>query len=115
MKTGYYRSIFDRGFRASILSLFCGLLGSGGLSWSAADLAEGLISHWPMDVVIQGEITPDVVGGYHLRLSNLDETDLTDGQRGRAFNFSASREALLYRIHEAGEALPANQYEAWMF
>ena len=115
MKTGYYRSIVDRGFRASILSLFCGLLGSGGLSWSAADLAEGLISHWPMDVVIQGEITPDVVGGYHLRLSNLDETDLTDGQRGRAFNFSASREALLYRIHEAGEALPANQYEAWTF
>jgi hypothetical protein len=75
-------------------------------------LARGLVSHWPLDE-IQGTKTPDVVSGYDMDLSNLEAGDVVAGKNGNAFNFDFDRQTLLSRVHEPGEALPANQHDSW--
>ena len=77
-----------------------------------ADLSEGLVSYWPMDV-IQGTRTPDVISGYHMDLTNLTAEDLVEGYQGMAFSFDNERQTLLSRVHAEGEDLPANQHESW--
>ncbi len=85
---------------------------SNGLSSVFPALARGLVSHWPLDEV-QGTKTPDVVSGYDMDLNNLEASDLVPGKNGNAFMFDNGRQTLLSRVHEPGEALPANQHDSW--
>ena len=80
---------------------------------ATAELADGMIAYWPLDVV-NGERTPDLVNGYDMTLVNLTADDLVDGQTGKAISFDASRDTLLERITQEGEKLPANQlHSSW--
>ncbi|MDA7628056.1 PA14 domain-containing protein [Verrucomicrobia bacterium] len=78
----------------------------------ADPVAEGLVAHWPLDV-IQGTKTPDKVNGYDMELTNLSESDVVAGKVGNAFSFSNERQTLLSRVHEADEDLPANKHESY--
>jgi len=78
----------------------------------ADPVAEGLVAHWPLDV-IQGTKTPDKVSGYDMELTNLSESDVVAGKIGNAFSFSNERQTLLSRVHEADEDLPANKHESY--
>lgn len=78
----------------------------------AQNLAEGLVSHWPLDE-IRGTKTPDLVSGYDMDLMNLSEENLVEGKFGMAMQFSNADQTLLSRVHEEGEDLPANQHESW--
>ncbi len=87
-------------------------LNKEGLTSVFSPIANGLVSHWPLDVV-QGTKTPDVVSGYDLDLNNLTAGDLVTGKIGKAFNFSNAKKTLLTRVHKAGEGLPINQHPAF--
>lgn len=75
---------------------------------ATAELADGMIAYWPLDVV-NGERTPELVNGYDMTLVNLTADDLVDGKKGKAMSFDASKDSLLERITQEGEKLPANQ------
>ena len=76
-------------------------------------LGDGLVSYWPLDTV-EGEITPDVVNGYHMTLVNLTDSDLVAGRTGQAFAFEAGNQTLLERLHQEGDLLPVNdRFESW--
>ena len=83
-------------------------LGGGG---SDDPVAEGLVSHWPLDA-IQGTKTPDVVSGYDMDITNLTADDVVPGKNGNAFSFDNARQTLLSRVHDAGDDLPANKHAA---
>lgn len=87
-------------------------LKADGLKSVFPPLADGLVSHWPLDEV-QGTKTPDVVSGYDLDLNNLTAADLVSGKVGKAFSFSNAKQTMLSRVHKAGEALPINQHPAF--
>ena len=84
----------------------------GGIGELFPPLARGLVSHWPLDE-IQGTKTPDLVSGYDMDLTNLEAGDVVEGRNGNAFSFDNARQTLLSRVHEPGEALPANQHDSW--
>jgi hypothetical protein len=77
-----------------------------------AALSDGLVSHWPMEVV-QGTKSPDVAGGYDMDLSNLTAADLVPGKVGKTFSFSFAKQTMLSRIHAPGEKLPINQHPSF--
>ena len=77
-----------------------------------AQLRDGLVAHWPLDA-ISGETTPDVVNGYDMELTNLDDSNVVGGKVGNAFSFSNSDQTLLKRAHEEGEDLPINQHDSF--
>jgi Concanavalin A-like lectin/glucanases superfamily len=77
-----------------------------------ASLLNDLVSYWPMDA-IQGTKTPDLKSGYDLNLQNLTAADLIDGHRGKGFHFTPSRNTYLFRIHGAGDELPANKHTSF--
>jgi len=70
-----------------------------------AQLTDGLVAHWPLDV-INGETTPDVVSGYDMTADNL--TGVVEGKYGNAISFSNAEQTLLWRKNEEGDDLPAN-------
>ncbi|MBT5925946.1 MAG: hypothetical protein HOH33_04955, partial [Verrucomicrobia bacterium] len=74
-------------------------------------VAEGLVSHWPLDE-IQGTKTPDIASGYDMDISNLTSDDVVEGKNGNAFSFSNERQTLLSRVHAPDENLPANKHES---
>ena len=75
-------------------------------------LGDGLVAYWPLDEV-QGTRTPDLANGLDLDLRNMDESNVVEGRWGNAFSFDNSEQTILTRVHEDGEALPANQYESF--
>ena len=77
-----------------------------------AQLRDGLVAHWPLDS-ISGETTPDVVSGYDMELTNLDDSSVVEGKFGSAFSFSSGDQTILTRAHEEGEDLPINQHESF--
>ncbi|MSU22167.1 MAG: LamG domain-containing protein, partial [Pedosphaera sp.] len=87
-------------------------VGAEGLKSVFSPLANGLVSHWPMNEV-QGTKTPDVVSGYDMDLNNLTAADLVTGKVGKTFSFSFAKQTLLSRVHQAGEKLPINQHPSF--
>ena len=75
-------------------------------------LAVGLIAHWPLDE-IQDETTPDVVGGYDMDMTNIDDSNVVEGKYGNAISFSNADQTLLWRKNEEGDDLPANQHDSF--
>ena len=88
---------------AFLFTFFCNI---------SAQLRDGLVAHWPLDA-ISGETTPDVVNGYDMELTNLDDSNVVGGKVGNAFSFSNSDQTLLKRAHEEGEDLPINQHDSF--
>ena len=85
---------------------------SEGLDSVFPPLTIGLVSHWPLDEV-QGSKTPDVVSGYDMDLSNMDESNVVEGQLGNAFSFSNADQTLLSRVHNPTDELPVNKHESY--
>jgi hypothetical protein len=83
-----------------------------GMQPAWGDLADGLVSYWPLDTV-QGNKTPDLVSGYDMELANLSAANLAPGKQGNAFSFSNGAQTLLQRVHNPGEDLPMNQHESY--
>ncbi|MDG1856940.1 MAG: hypothetical protein P8J66_08010, partial [Verrucomicrobiota bacterium] len=115
MNTNNHNSPSQSRFRRSS-GAFKGLLGGMLLAASAsqglAQIDDGLISYWPLDVV-QGTKTPDLISFYDMELVNLTSDDLVDGKHGKAFSFSNERQTLLQRVHEPSDNLPANKHESY--
>ena len=65
-----------------------------------------------MDVV-QGSKTPDLKSGFDLTLQNLTAADLIEGHTGQAIHFTSTRSTYLFRIHAAGDDLPANKHASF--
>ncbi len=78
----------------------------------AADLASGLVAHWPLDEIV-GETTPDVIGGYDLDLTNISGDNVVAGHIGNAMSFSNADQTLLSRVHGADDDLPANKHDSF--
>ena len=77
-----------------------------------AQLRDGLVAYWPLDG-ISGETAPDVVGGYNMELTNMDDSNVVEGKVGNAFSFSSGDQTLLSRTHEEGDDLPINKHESF--
>ncbi len=77
-----------------------------------AQLRDGLVAYWPLDSISKGT-TPDVVSGYDMELTNLDDSNVVKGKFGSAFSFSRGDQTILTRAHEEGEDLPINQHESF--
>ncbi|MDC0316871.1 LamG domain-containing protein, partial [Verrucomicrobia bacterium] len=77
-----------------------------------AQLRDGLVAYWPLDG-ISGETAPDVVGGYNMELTNMDDSNVVEGKVGNAFSFSNGDQTLLSRTHEEGDELPINKHESF--
>ena len=77
-----------------------------------AQLRDGLVAYWPLDG-ISGETAPDVVGGYDMELTNMDDSNVVEGKVGNAFSFSSGDQTLLSRTHEEGDELPINKHESF--
>ena len=77
-----------------------------------AQLRDGLVAYWPLDG-ISGEAAPDVVGGYNMELTNMDDSNVVEGKVGNAFSFSSGDQTLLSRTHEEGDELPINKHESF--
>ncbi|MCP4839633.1 MAG: LamG domain-containing protein, partial [Planctomycetes bacterium] len=75
-------------------------------------LINGLIGYWPLDE-IQGETTPDVISGYDMNMTNIDDSNVVDGKYGNAFSFANADQTLLWRKNEEGDDLPANQHDSF--
>ena len=78
----------------------------------ATGLASGLIAHWPLDE-IQDETTSDVVGGYDMDMTNIDDSNVVEGKYGNAISFSNADQTLLWRKNDEGDDLPANQHDSF--
>jgi hypothetical protein len=61
----------------------------------AADIRDGLVSYWPLDVVNAGT-TPDLALGNDLELFNMSEANLVPGRRGNAMSFDGSEQSNHY-------------------
>ena len=83
-----------------------------GVASMNAQLRDGLVAHWPLDE-IDGETTPDLVSGYDMNVTNLDEDSVVTGKYGNAISFSNAEQTLLWRKNEEGDALPANQHDSF--
>jgi hypothetical protein len=85
----------------------------------AQNLAEGLVSYWPLDTAI-GDKTPDLVSGYDLSpyfgpshtLTNAQALTFVAGHRGAAVSFTNENQILLGYIAGAGDDLPINKHAA---
>jgi hypothetical protein len=75
-------------------------------TFPAPNLTNGMVAYWPLDGVL-GTKTPDLASGYDMDLMNLTAADIVPGKWGNAFRFDATRQTLLRRINNPGEALPA--------
>ena len=87
-------------------------LSGGAMYVSGQALTNGLVSHWPLDVV-QGTKTPDIVSGYDMDLNNLTAADLVTGYVSNCFQFSNARRTLLSRVHSPSDDLPINKHAAF--
>ncbi len=73
----------------------------------------GLIAYWPLDE-ITGETTPDVVSGYDMSLTNIDDSNVVEGKVGNAFSFSNADQTLLSYVSEGeDDDLPANKHDSF--
>jgi hypothetical protein len=64
-----------------------------------ANITNGLVAYWPMDIVTNGT-TPDVVASNDLTLVNMVDTNLVTGVRGSSFFFSGASQ-YLKRVYTA--------------
>ncbi|HEV8540873.1 MAG TPA: LamG domain-containing protein [Verrucomicrobiae bacterium] len=92
---------------------------TNGLNSVFPPLANGLVSHWPLDVVI-GDKTPDVVSGYDLSayvggghtLTNAKAIKIVQGYISNCVNFTAANQVLLGYIAGTNDDLPINKNNA---
>jgi hypothetical protein len=92
-------------------------LKNNGLNSVFPPLAVGMVSHWPLDVVI-GDKTPDLVSGYDLSayvgpghvLTNGNAIQLVTGYRGNCASFDNARQILLAYQAGQGDELPINKH-----
>jgi hypothetical protein len=81
---------------------------------AAQTLGDGLIAYWPLDEIVAGTQTPDVVNGLNMNLSaNISAENIVPGVKNNAFHFDTSDSDMLSRVHTEGELLPINQYESF--
>lgn len=74
-------------------------------NWPAPDLERDLLAYWPLDELV-GVKTPDVRSWYDMEAVNLTPDDVVPGKWGNCFQFDASRQTLLQRIHSPEDELP---------
>src|SRR3954462_1100528 len=85
----------------------------------AQNLADGLVSYWPLDVVVGGK-TPDLVSGYDFApyvgashtLGTAANIVLVPGVRSNAVSFVAANQTILAYPAGASDELPINKHEA---
>jgi hypothetical protein len=65
-----------------------------------------LISYWPLDTILAGTKTPDLVSGYDMTLTRMGPTNQVAGKWGNAFIFDNAGQTLLERLDNPGEDLP---------
>src|SRR5436189_4122380 len=83
---------------------------------AAQNLADGLVSYWPLDVVVGGK-TPDLVSGYDLApyvgashtLGVATNIVLVPGVRSNAVSFVAANQTILAYQAGASDDLPINK------
>jgi len=76
----------------------------------AQSLTNGEISYWPLYTVVNGTVTPDIVGGYDMYLvTPLSATNVVPGKFTNAFQFYGGGPCLT-RFFSPGDALPLEQY-----
>ncbi len=86
----------------------------------AQNLADGLVSYWPLDVVVGGK-TPDLVSGYDFApyvgashtLGTAANIVLVPGVRSNAVSFVAGNQTILAYPAGASDELPINKHEAF--
>ena len=94
------------------------LVQTNGLTSVFPPLAEGLVSHWPLDEMV-GDKSPDLVSGYDLSpyfgashvLTNANAIVLVDGHKGKAVSFDNANQVLLGYIAGLNDNLPINKHE----
>jgi hypothetical protein len=82
-------------------------------------LANGLVSHWPLDTVV-GDKTPDLVSAYDLSpyfgaghtLTNGNAITLVPGVRSNAVSFVNANQILLAYLAQSTDDLPINKHAA---
>ncbi len=93
--------------KTGVLCLGAGLILAGA---ARADLADGLVSYWPMEEIKGGKVE-DAAGDMDMDALNLSDADVVPGILGNAISFDATRQTMLERIHAEGDPLPINQNE----
>lgn len=89
-----------------------GLLMAASTGWigHAADVREGLVSFYPLDVVSEDQLTtPDVVTGNHMNLNFMDSSSLVDGKRGKAMRFDGFSQYLSFQSPDSSTGLPISR------
>jgi hypothetical protein len=69
------------------------------------NLTNGMVSYWPLDEVLGGVLTPDLVRSYDMQLINMTAANVVPGRWGNAFRFNGTN-SMLERVHGAQDELP---------
>ena len=93
---------------AGVLSAFMFI----GIASVNAQLADGLVAHWPLDE-LNGDTTPDLVSGYDMTADNLSADNVVEGKYGNAISFANADQTLLWRKNEEGDDLPVNKHDSF--
>src|SRR5512145_189270 len=99
--------------------LLLGLLSCVVTEISAQNLADGLVSYWPLDTVV-GDKTPDLVSAYDMSayvgashtLTNGNAIVLTAGYRSNCVSFVNANQVLLAYLGQPNDDLPINKHPA---
>jgi hypothetical protein len=81
-----------------------------------ADLRDGLVAYWPMDVGVGSfpVVTPDVVGGNDLTGPDMTDTAFSTGRTGQAVTFDGAAGYLTFLTPpEADTGLPVSRKGSW--
>src|SRR5262245_50084471 len=81
-----------------------------GLS-ASADLRQGLISYWPLDMVTD-TYTPDIISGNNLTLNRLSHDNLVPGRHGKALSLNGTTQ-FLFLLHTNNPKLPISSFKAF--
>jgi hypothetical protein len=90
-----------------------------GFARRTQNLADGLVSYWPLDTVV-GDKTPDLVSAYDLSayvgashtLTNGNAIVLTAGYRSNCVSFVNANQVLLAYLGQPSDDLPINKHPA---
>lgn len=83
--------------------------------WAGPNLQDGLLSYWPMEEII-GSKTPDMRSWYDMEVVSLDGAGVigvATGKKGNCFQFVASKQTLLQRLHNPEDELPIYPHPSW--
>jgi hypothetical protein len=76
------------------------------------DLSTALVAYWPFETII-GNTTPDLVGGYHMTLHNMDAAQQVEGVFGNALSFDGIDQYLSRTHTNNTSALPIYQHHSY--